>query len=155
MHVDESGVQASICREYARAPRGEKARGEKQGNRKGRINLIGAEHQGGIIAPARFEGSCNADMALKWLSEVLLPLLSPGMWLIMDNASFHKPRRIRDLIESRGCRVAFLPAYSPDLNPIEGHWSGVKARIRSCRHRFERLVDAVDCALQPTVLTSA
>ena len=76
------------------------------------------------------------------------------MCLIMDNASFHKPKRIRDLIESRGCRVKFLPPYSPDMNPIEGHWAGVKARIRSCRRRFERLADAVDCALQPAVLTS-
>lgn len=52
------------------------------------------------------------------------------MVLIIDNARFHKSRRVIKLVESVGCRVIFLPPYSPDLNPIEHHWTSVKNEIR-------------------------
>jgi transposase len=64
-----------------------------------------------------------------WVKDFLLPELKPGQVLIMDNAAFHKSQETKKLIETAGCRVLFLPPYSPDLNPIE---------------KGEQLVDAID-----------
>jgi transposase len=64
----------------------------------------------------------------------------------MDNASFHKSPRIRELIESVGCRLIYLPPYSPDLNPIEHVWANLKALIRTHQHRQDNLSLAIaDC----------
>ena len=77
----------------------------------------------GLVAPLTFLGSCNRGVVERWLEEVLLPHLKPGMVLVMDNASFHKGGRIRELVEAAGCQLLYLPPYSPDLNPIEQCWS--------------------------------
>ena len=64
----------------------------------------------------------------------------------MDNASFHKSPRIRELIESLGCRLIYLPPYSPDLNPIKHVWANLKALIRTHKHRQDNLSLAIaDC----------
>lgn len=59
-----------------------------------------------------------------------MPALKPGQTVIIDNASFHKSKKIIELIESVGCKVIFLPPYSPDFNPIEHLWAAVKSKIR-------------------------
>jgi transposase len=59
------------------------------------------------------------------VKEVLIPELTPGKVIIMDNAKFHNPTRLKKLIEDAGCRLIFLPPYSPDLNPIEHFWDWV------------------------------
>jgi len=61
----------------------------------------------------------------------------------MDNASFHKSQRTRELIESVGCKVIFLPPYSPDLNPIEKFWANMKRWIKNNLFNFDRLYDAL------------
>ena len=73
--------------------------------------------------------------------------ISPGKVLVLDNASFHKGGRIRDLVEEAGCELLYLPPYSPDLNPIEQCWGWVKARVRRGRERFEKLHEALDYVL--------
>jgi len=68
-----------------------------------------------------------------WVKEVLLPSLKTGMTIIGDNASFHKSPQFKALIESVGCKLLYLPVYSPDMNPIEP-WRGVlKSWIRRMR----------------------
>ena len=66
-----------------------------------------------------FDGNTNTEVFNTGISEFLLKELSPGKTVIMDNASFHCSRKTRDLIESAGCNLLYLPPYSPDLNPIE------------------------------------
>jgi len=61
----------------------------------------------------------------------------------MDNASFHKSKKTKELIESVGCRIIFLPPYSPDLNPIETFWANMKKFIYSINHKFDLLFDAI------------
>lgn len=61
----------------------------------------------------------------------------------MDNASFHKSQKTKELIESVGCKVIYLPPYSPDLNPIEKFWGNMKRWIRNKISQFDKLYDAV------------
>jgi len=67
----------------------------------------------------------------------LLPKTQPGQVIIMDNASFHRARRIRQTIEKAGCFLLFLPSYSPDFNPIEHWWHKVKTAIRKALPLFD------------------
>ncbi len=67
---------------------------------------------------------------MKYIERILVPCLRPGMVFIIDNTSFHKSKKVVELIEAAGCRIIFLPPYSPDFNPIEHHWAAVKHAIR-------------------------
>jgi hypothetical protein len=55
-----------------------------------------------------------------YLEHFLLPALSPGMLVVVDNVGAHQPDRIRELVAAAGCELVFLPAYLPDLSPIGG-----------------------------------
>ncbi len=61
----------------------------------------------------------------------------------MDNASFHKSQRTKELIESVGCKIIFLPPYSPDLNPIEKFWANMKRWIKDRISDYTQLYDAI------------
>jgi transposase len=78
-----------------------------------------------------------------------VPTLTAGMIVIIDNASFHKSSRIRNLIEQAGCLLIYLPPYSPDLNPIEHYWYKLKTMIRKMmRNAKITLFDAMDKVLK-------
>ena len=104
------------------------------------------EHQ--LIAPFTVEGSCNRTVFETWLENCLLPVLKSGQVVIIDNATFHKGGQIKQLIESVGCQLLYLPPYSPDLNKIENCWSWLKSRIRHCLKDFNCLRDAMEHVLQ-------
>lgn len=95
------------------------------------------------IAPMVFNGSCNTVLFENWVEHFLIKELQPNQVVIMDNASFHKSRRTRELIESVDCRVIFLPPYSPDLNPIEKFWANMKRWIKDRITEFDALYDAI------------
>jgi transposase len=73
---------------------------------------------------------------------VLVPALKPGQVVIIDNATFHKSQEIIDLIKAAGCRVIFLPPYSPDLNPIEHSWAALKKSIRRIFYESNNFFEA-------------
>ena len=100
------------------------------GQKRERVSVIGALMDGMFKAPFTFKGSCNSDLLNIWLQEVLLPILPQGAVLVMDNAAFHKSVKTKQLIESFGCQLLFLPPYSPDLNPIEHWWHKIKSILR-------------------------
>ncbi len=79
-----------------------------------------------------------------WLKDFLIPELKVGQVVIMDNATFHKSEESRELIEKAGCRILFLPAYSPDLNPIEIFWANFKKMVRSKLEKVKTLAEAID-----------
>ena len=62
----------------------------------------------------------------------------------MDNASFHKTEKTREIIKNTGCKLIYLPPYSPDLNPIENKWAHIKARIRKFRKKYQSIYEALD-----------
>lgn len=133
VYVDECGLDESIYRNYARAPIGQKIMEDISGNRTARTSIIAGLNQQNTLAPWYFQGYCNLDVILTWVKNEFLQTLRAGMTVIWDNATFHKSPRIKALIESVGCKLIFLPPYSPDFNPIEQYWSALKARIRRLR----------------------
>ena len=90
-----------------------------------------------------FTGSCNTELFVAWVKEMLVPELSPGQVIVMDNASFHKSSIIKEAIEDAGCRLIFLPPYSPDLNPIEKFWANLKRWINQYLPYMEDLHKAI------------
>ena len=97
---------------------------------------------------AAVEEATTSAVFEAYVEQVLVPSLSPGQVVVMDNLSAHKGERARELVEARGCEVLFLPSYSPDLSPIEEAFSKVKALLRRSRARTkEALVEAIGRAL--------
>jgi transposase len=135
--VDESGIEEHLVREYGRSPRHERVYGERFGKKFARRNIIAAWKGNGIVAPMGFECSCDAGVVETWAREMLIPEPSPGDVVVMDNASFHNKKRLTKLIEGANCRLIFLPAYSPDLNPIEYFGNWLKNKIRDVAHLYE------------------
>jgi transposase len=97
--------------------------------------MISSVRLDGSTACMTIEGATNTEVFQAYVREVLVPSLRPGDIVVMDNLGAHKNERTISLIEQAGAEVRFLPAYSPDLNPIEMMWSKVKALLRKSRAR--------------------
>src|SRR6185436_9202742 len=110
--------------------------------------LLGALRLDGSTACMAMEGATDAEVFQAYVREVLCPILRPGDIVVMDNLSPHKDSLSLSLIAQAGAEVLFLPAYSPDLNPIEKMWSKVKTLLRSAEARTpDDLVSAIAAAL--------
>lgn len=96
-----------------------------------------------IVAPMVFEGNCNKEVFEAYVKDILIKELKPGQIVVMDNINFHKTSKVKELIESVGCEILFLPTYSPDLNKIEHYWFKIKNSIRKVAHQFENFFYAV------------
>ena len=120
----------------------------KSGRREGRVKMIAALCHKKLIAPFTIEGACNRTVFETWLESFLLPSLTIGQVVVMDNATFHKGGRISELIENAGCKLIYLPPYSPDFNKIEQCWSWLKSRIRQKVTQFDCLRDAIEDVLR-------
>lgn len=79
---------------------------------------------------------------------MLIPNLRPGQIIIMDNASFHKSAKTRELIESAGCKLLYLPPYSPELNPIEKTWANIKRKITAFLETGQDLLSSINHAFE-------
>jgi transposase len=138
--IDESGVNLAMIRLYARAYKGERAHGSKP--QKGRnVSIIGAISLKGMIASYNVLGGVNAITFEAFICQKLVPLLWPGAYVIMDNASVHKRAEIEEPIKAAGAHLVFLPPYSPDLSPIENYRSKLKTILRSIRARTYKELD--------------
>lgn len=108
-----------------------------------RTSVVAALNGDNINAPMIFNGTANTVLFLFWLENILLPTLITGQVVIMDNCSIHKSHKVKELIESVGCRLVYLATYSPDLNPIENYWAVMKNQIKKRQHRFETFMDNI------------
>ena len=121
----------------------------KSGRRQGRVNMIAARVQPSVDVPFYdCWGKEHRTVFETWIETCLIGSLKPGQWLVIDNATFHKGGRIEQLIEQAGCKVIYLPPYSPDFNKIEKCWSWLKSRIRQCLNEFDCLRDAMEHILK-------
>jgi transposase len=147
--VDEMGVHTSLAPLYGYSRKGERVRLEVPRNRGKNTTLLASMTiLGGMGETMAVEGSTDKGVFEAYIERALAPTLEAGQLVIMDNLPAHKPDRVRELIEERGCELIYLPAYSPDLNPIEEAFSKIKAMLRRVRARTkEALVDALGEAL--------
>ena len=148
VYIDESGVEDTLYREYARAPRGTQIISDIKGKKSQRISMISGLLGKKMIAPLSFEGYTDAAVFNHWLEHCLVPELPPKHTIIIDNASFHKSTRTQQIIEAAGCNIIFLPSYSPDLNPIEKWWAILKKHIRKALKTTKNLSRAIQIAFQ-------
>jgi transposase len=152
--VDECGAHTSMTRRRARAARGERARGAVPRNRGPVTTLLAGVSLAGMSPVMTVEGGTDSAVFATYLEHFLLPALEPGRVVVVDNVGAHKPDRIRELVEAAGCELLFLPAYSPDLSPIEEAASLIKALIRAAAARTRAALDAAIAAALEAV-TSA
>ncbi len=146
--VDEMGVHTSLAPIYAYAPVGERAFIEIPRNRGRNTVLVSSLHAGGMGPSMAVEGATTSGVFEAYVERLLVPTLRPGQVVVMDNLGAHRPKRVRELVEGRGCELVYLPAYSPDLNPIEEAFSKVKHVLRKIAARTkEDLVGAMGAAL--------
>lgn len=146
--VDEMGVHTSLAPVYAYAPIGERAFFEIPRNRGRNTALLSSLHAGGIGPSMAVEGATTSGVFEAYVERLLAPALRPGQVVVMDNLGAHRPKRVRELIEARGCELLYLPPYSPDLNPIEEAFTKVKHILRKIGARTkEALIEAMGRAL--------
>ena len=130
--LDETGINRSMTKREAWAPRGLRAVDFVPGNKGKNVTLIGAVRLSGPVAMRTLENSLNKKSFSDYIRSALVPNLQPGDVVVMDNCPCHNDKQALDAIEKAGAHVLFLPPYSPDLNPIEMVWNALK-------RRFERL----------------
>ena len=144
VYIDESGIDKYIYRPNGRSLLGKIIHGKVSGKRYQRESFVAGKTGSKIIAPFCYEGTCNTDLFNYWVKHFLLAELIPGQVVILDNATFHKSKLTKELIESAGCTILFLPPYSPDLNPIEVFWANLKNRIRETVRTLQNLSTAIN-----------
>jgi transposase len=153
VYIDESGIDISICRDKGWGKKGQMLIGKKSGKYYQRTNIVAGYVNKKSIAPMVFNDSCNTSLFETWVEEFLIKELEAGQVVIMDNASFHKSQKTRELIESAGCKLIFLPPYCPDLNPIEKFWANMKRWIKDKINNFDKLLDALSAFFNAQIST--
>ena len=148
--IDETGSNIALTPLYARAPRGERARGKVPRNRGKNTTLIAALSLEGIGAALILEGSANATAFELYIEQILAPSLRAGQIVVMDNLQAHKSARVKQAIEAKDCQLLFLPGYSPDLSPIEEAFSKLKTVLRRAGARTR---EALEEAISQTLIT--
>jgi len=137
-----------MTRLCGRAQRGQRVHASSPQGHWHATTMISSIRVDGSTACMTIEGATDTEVFRAYVRQVLCPSLQPGDVVVMDNLSPHKSDRTLSLIQERGARVRFLPAYSPDLNPIEKMWSKVKTSLRSAEARTqEALINAIGLAL--------
>jgi transposase len=142
--VDESGANITLTPRYGRAPRGARCVGTVPRNWGKNTTLMAAMTLDGIQAAAVIEGAMDRPVFDQFVDQFLVPILRPGQTVIWDNLSVHQSVDAAALITAAKCKVVFLPAYSPDFNPIEQAFSKLKAQLRRANQRtVEGLWEAI------------
>ncbi len=139
IYIDESGFAVDMPRCHGYCPKGQRCYGKQDWHAKGRINAIGALQDNQLVTACLFEATINSDVFHAWLTNDLLHKLPQGAVIVMDNATFHKRQDTQQQIQQNGYSLEYLPAYSPDLNPIERKWAQAKARRRKFRCAVDTL----------------
>ncbi len=149
--IDETWAKTNMTRLRGRAPVGERLIDKTPHGHWMTTTLIAALDVRGVRCATVVDGAVNRDVFEAFVERILLPELEPGDTVVLDNLSSHKGERVRELVESCGARLEFLPPYSPDLNPIEMVFSKIKQLLRTlaCRTRqalwnsMQSVLDAV------------
>lgn len=137
MFLDEAGFSLALYRLYGWGVRGLPLVESVPSCRGKNLSVLGAFDYKGMITSASKEGAMKRVDLEVFLGRDLLPRLLPGSVLVLDNARIHQGGKIAKLVEAAGCRLLYLPPYSPDFSPIELAWSWIKSRVRARAPRDE------------------
>lgn len=135
--IDESGVNTNMSRRYARSLQGSRVHDAIPLNRGKTTTIVSSVRLDGTTISMLMDGAMNGGKFKDYVENHLAPRLHKGDVVVMDNLPCHKVAGIRDAIEGVGARLAYLPPYSPDLNPIEEMWSKIKAYLRKVKARSQ------------------
>lgn len=135
MFLDESWAKTNMTRLYGRSPRGSRLIGTAPFGHWNTTTFVAGLRQDRLVAPMVLNGAMNGRAFRTWVEQCLAPTLGRGDTVIADNLASHKVAGVREAIEARGASLLFLPAYSPDLNPIEQVFAKLKALLRQAAPR--------------------
>lgn len=135
-------------RHYGRAPRGERVYVKQRRNYGKNVSLLAGLSLEGMTEAMVIEGAVTTAVFEAFVAQVLLPTLQPGTIVILDNLPVHKASCIEQLLHAQGCQLLYLPAYSPDLSPIEQAFAKLKQFLRTVRAQtVDALIEAIAQAL--------
>ncbi len=147
--IDESAAKTNLTRLRGRAPKGERLVCHAPHGRWRTTTMISSVRLDGSSACMAIERDTDAEVFQAYVRDVLCPTLGPGDIVVLDNLGAHNNDRTLALMAQAGAKVCFLPAYSPDLDPIETMWSKVKQFLRGSEARTaEELRAAIAAALR-------
>jgi transposase len=145
-----------MTRLRGRAPKGQRLHACAPQGRWQTTTMIGALRMDGSTACMTVTGATDTEVFRAYVQQVLVPTLRPGDLVVMDNLAPHKSQPTLDLLTQAGAQILFLPAYSPDLNPIEKMWSKLKAYLRKAEARTkEALEEAIATGLRTVTAQDA
>jgi transposase len=133
--IDETAVTTKMTRLYGRAPRGQRLVAKVPHGHWKTLTLVAALRTDGVTAPYVIDGAMDGRAFLAYVEQVLVPTLKRRDIVFMDNVRTHKVAGVREAIEAAGAQLRYLPAYSPDLNPIENAYSKIKSHLRKAAAR--------------------
>ncbi|RMH30711.1 MAG: IS630 family transposase [Planctomycetota bacterium] len=147
--IDETGTSTKMARLRGRAPRGERCRAPIPHGHWKTTTLTAGLRRSGLVAPMVLDGPMDGVCFRAYVEQVLVPELTPGDVVVMDNLPAHKVGGVRQAIEAAGASLLYLPPYSPDFNPIEMAFAKLKARLRKAAARtiddlWDAIAEAID-----------
>ena len=146
--VDETGTTTNMTRTHGWGPKGKPVLGKApHGHWMTSTFVAGLKHDG-ILAPRLIDTAMTGALFHQWLAEHLIPEMAPGSIVVMDNLPAHKVAQVRQCLEKAGMGLLYLPAYSPDFNPIEQVFAKTKALLRRAAPRsFDAICEALKAIL--------
>ena len=144
--IDESGAKTNMTRFRGRSLKGSRARDSAPLGRWAVRTMISSIRSDGTKACMTIDSPTDGDVFLTFTEKVLVPSLRPGDIVIMDNLGAHKIEEVAARVVGAGATAAYLPAYSPDFNPIEKMWSKIKEFLRAAKARTSEALDAAIAA---------
>jgi transposase len=154
--VEECGTHTSMAPIHGYAPKGERVRLSVPRGRGKNTTLLSSMTLCGMGPSLAVEGATTARVFETYVEKVLAPSLGPGQVVVMDKLGAHRPKRIADLVEQRGCELVYLPSYSPEYNPIEEAFAKIKHLLREAAARSkEALLGTIGAALSAVSATDA
>ena len=147
--IDETSASTKMARRHGRARRGERCRAAVPHGHWKTTTVTAGLKLSGIVAPMVLDGPMNGDAFKAYVEQVLIPDLTAGDVVVMDNLPAHKATSIREKIERAGATLLYLPPYSPDFNPIEMAFAKLKALLRAAAKRtipdlWNAIADAIE-----------
>jgi len=133
--IDETWAKTNMTRTHGRCARGQRLVAKVPHGHWRTLTFLAALRTDRIDAPCVMDGPINGQSFLAYVEQILVPTLTPGDIVILDNLGSHKGKAVRAALRRAGAKLLFLPPYSPDLNPIEQVFAKLKTLLRKADRR--------------------